>query len=96
MATLADSTTESSHPNDAGRIQAENAADTAANFESRRSSFVNFTDKQATVFVNSCHIVRFEYHPSTGRAHLQLTDGHHYYLSEDMAERVIKQLKETS
>jgi hypothetical protein len=58
------------------------------------SSFIKFDDKQATVFVNSQHIVRFEYHPSTGRAHLQLSDGHHYYLSDTMAMKVIDQLQD--
>jgi hypothetical protein len=57
-------------------------------------SFVTFEDKKATVFVNACHIVRFENYLVTGRAHLQLSDGHHYYLSGAMVNRVIDQLKQ--
>ncbi len=56
------------------------------------SSFIKFDEKQATVFVNIQHIVRFEYHASTGQVHLQLSDGHHYYLSDAAALRVLNQL----
>ncbi|MCG8585802.1 MAG: hypothetical protein MI757_13935 [Pirellulales bacterium] len=66
-----------------------------ADSQARSTSFVKFDDKQATVFVNCRHIVRLEYHPATKRAHLQLSDGHHYYLSDETAMRVINQLQDT-
>lgn len=54
-------------------------------------TFLSFDDKKATVLVNMCHVVRIEYHEATGRAHLQLSDGHHYYLCEAEATRVMQQ-----
>ena len=95
MATLAGSLSDVSHLGGTSGVQADSSADPVPDAKQRHSCFVRFDDKEATVFVNACHIVRFEYHPTTGRAHLQLSDGHHYYLSEENAMRVIRQLEES-
>lgn len=71
------------------------AVTTAGSSPSVDSAFVKFDDQQATVFVNLRHIVRLEYHPATARAHLQLSDGHHYYLSDETAQRVMQQLSKS-
>lgn len=60
----------------------------------KRPQFITFDEKQATVYVNTAHIVRLEYHPSGGRADLQLSDGHHYYLGGAAADRVLNQLEQ--
>jgi hypothetical protein len=58
------------------------------------SCFITFEDKQVSMFVNACHIVRFEHHQKSGKAMLQLSDGHHYYLSEAASLGVIDQLRQ--
>ena len=92
MATATSSVPVSPHLGDRQAAQSESQSNAAARAQEPPSSFVKFDEKQATVFVNVRHIVRFEYHPSTGQAHLQLSDGHHYYLSDATALRVIDQL----
>ena len=92
MATATSSVSVSPHLGDSQAAQSDSTHDSTSCEQAHSPSFVKFDEKQATVFVNVQHIVRFEYHASTGRAHLQLSDGHHYYLSDSTALRVIDQL----
>lgn len=91
MATATSPLLDTPHAGEDENLQADHAADLLAG--SSPAAFIKFDDNQATVFVNSRHIVRLEYNRSTGRAHLQLSDGHHYYLSDKMAMHVTDQLQ---
>ena len=88
MAAIASSVPVSPHLGDSQAAQ----SDPPVSAQNPLSSFVKFDEKHATVFVNVQHIVRFEYQPSTRQAHLQLSDGHHYYLSDATALRIVDQL----